>query len=349
MSHAIIEEFKIKQKGFESVRVKMEELLRDLLQTRDVKYHKLESRVKSFESFEEKINSNPDKYKSLNDVTDIIGFRVIAFLEDQIEPIAQLIDSEFIKDPINSIDKRRLEDDRFGYRSLHYVFSLDGNRSELPEYRKISGMKIEIQIRTILQHVWAEIEHDLGYKSEVAVPKKFRRGLNRVAALLETADLDLQSLNNSIVKYKQTVMSKTTLNFTIEEINTDSILSFIKNEQIVAKIDYQIAMETKGMMAPHTYSPTDLLVNLLNEIEIRDLSTLKEQLVLYQAALPEFGKLWASSTAIFPNGTSILYLVYIIIGKKDNIEYANKIIERNFKIRFGKELVEVFKKITTNL
>ena len=47
---------------------------------------------------------------------------------------------------------------------------------------------MEIQIRTVMQHAWAEIEHDLGYKSKEDIPDKYRRQFSILAGLIELAD-----------------------------------------------------------------------------------------------------------------------------------------------------------------
>ena len=98
-------------------------------------------------------------------MTDITGVRVITYFADQVDEIAKVMEGEFNIDIKNSIDKRDILDpDRFGYLSLHYVIvSLSSARCALAEYRSFSELKAEVQVRSILQHAWAEIEHDLGY------------------------------------------------------------------------------------------------------------------------------------------------------------------------------------------
>ena len=61
-------------------------------------------------------------------------------------------------------------------------------RMVLRENKAFEGLKCEIQIRSVLQHAWAEIEHDLGYKSELTIPKEVRRSFSRLAGLLELGD-----------------------------------------------------------------------------------------------------------------------------------------------------------------
>ena len=54
----------------------------------------------------------------------------------------------------------------------------------------------EVQVRTILQHAWAEIEHDIQYKSTIAIPNTIRRRFMALAGLLEIADREFQAIQN---------------------------------------------------------------------------------------------------------------------------------------------------------
>ena len=128
------------------------QLLKSLLSDYNLKPHQIIYRLKDRDSLEKKIIRKNYKYDKLDEITDLIGFRVITYFEDDIDKVAGLIKAEFDIDENNSIDKRQLDADRFGYRSLHYVFSLKSDRSQLTEYKKFKGIKAEIQIRSILQH-----------------------------------------------------------------------------------------------------------------------------------------------------------------------------------------------------
>src|SRR5260370_40978963 len=86
---------------------------------------------------------------------------------------------------------------RLGYLSVHYLIRLQENRTKLPEYKKFAALIAEVQVRTVMQHVWAEIEHDVQYKSSVAIPQTIRRRLMTVAGLLEIADREFQSIQDA--------------------------------------------------------------------------------------------------------------------------------------------------------
>lgn len=184
-------------------------------------------------------NEDGYKYNNLTDITDICGIRICTFYSDDVDYISKIIEDEFIIDENNTIDKRKsLEPDRFGYLSLHYIVSLSNNRLNLPENRFFNDLKIEIQIRSILQHTWAEIEHDLGYKSSDGIPKTIKRDFSRLAGLLELADKEFVSIRNNLNEYKDNV------NKSIESIDLQteilidrvSLKEFIKSEQFNQQI-----------------------------------------------------------------------------------------------------------------
>jgi len=189
VSSPILDDFDRRAKTFQGLCDYLQSVLPALLKSHKIRFHKLEGRVKKRKSLEEKL-TRPDKnYTTLDNVTDICGLRIITHYKSEVDQIATIIEREFAIDRDNSVDKRIYTDpDRFGYVSLHYVISLPEARLTLTECKAWKGYKAEIQIRTILEHAWAEIEHDLGFKSSVAVPREVKRRFARLAALLELAD-----------------------------------------------------------------------------------------------------------------------------------------------------------------
>ncbi|HDY7438616.1 TPA: hypothetical protein RQJ43_004470 [Vibrio vulnificus] len=219
----------------------MESLITILLTTSDIIPHSVSSRVKDRVSLGKKIEKK-DKYSSISEVTDIVGIRIITHYSDEVDQIAKLIEKEFFVDRDNSVDKRTsLDPDRFGYLSLHYVASLSENRSRLIEYSKFEGIKLEIQVRSILQHTWAEIEHDIGYKSKVEVPRIVRRKFSQLAGLLELADEQFIHIRDELEEYEKDVKDsivKTPQNVTFDKV---SIYNYLKSSELVEKIDSEVA------------------------------------------------------------------------------------------------------------
>jgi putative GTP pyrophosphokinase len=225
----------------------LESLLKHLLTAKEIQFHRVSHRIKSKDSAERKIarprnGANNAGPRTLESLTDLLGVRVVTYFRDEIESVAEVIKYEFVIDWENSVDKRTtLDADRFGYLSLHYVAELKPDRTALSEYQNYGGMKFEIQIRTILQHAWAEMEHDLGYKSEAAVPRDFRRRFSRLAGVLELVDDEFEGIRQAIDKHQ--VEAQETIeqgSFGIE-IDQDSLSAFVQSSQRIVQLDKLIA------------------------------------------------------------------------------------------------------------
>ena len=183
-------------------------ILEDKLREAGIRPMQIAHRVKTRESVAGQMERKPDKYTSLRKMTDLLGIRIICYFNDQVDQIAELIRQSLVIDLKNSVDKRELlEPTAFGYLSLHFICSLPED-SGYPN--ELCDLKFEIQIRTVLQHTWAEIEHDLGYKTEFGIPRKVRREFSRVAGLLEIADESFLRIRSFIRDYEIDVRNKIT-------------------------------------------------------------------------------------------------------------------------------------------
>jgi ppGpp synthetase/RelA/SpoT-type nucleotidyltranferase len=178
-------------------------------------------RVKSFESFYEKLSRK--KYTNpYIDVEDICGLRIVCFYPRELERVREIIQEAFIlKD---YIDKTDLQDaDRFGYRSNHHIVSLP-NQSK---YSNLTDYKIEIQSRTILMHAWAHIQGNLEYKKTEHIPKDFRRKLYRLSAVLELVDEDFQSLKLEKNALRELLLTEQYTFSESTELNIDTFISYL--------------------------------------------------------------------------------------------------------------------------
>lgn len=175
------------------------ELLEKTLDNGGIKVMQIAHRIKTMDSVIGKMKIKEDKYPSVNSLHDLIGFRIICYFSEQVDQIAALVKEVLDVDENLSTDKRKLmEPTAFGYLSLHFICSLPKSDS-YPD--KLTKYTFEIQFRTVLQHAWAEIEHDLGYKSEYSIPLSMRREFSRVAGLLEIADETFEKLKHQLNDY----------------------------------------------------------------------------------------------------------------------------------------------------
>ncbi|GAB2776691.1 hypothetical protein GCM10027020_32500 [Nocardioides salsibiostraticola] len=154
----------------------------------------VESRTKSVTSFVGKALTldpiDPTEFKYADpqaEITDTVGVRIIVPLSPDVGPVRDLLRRSYSiaeEDDRGSSDELEVP----GYRSLHMLLRLGDEAQHDPDFRDMAGMVAEVQIRTILQHAWASIQHDLQYKSKGPTTPNLRRRLTALAGVLDLAD-----------------------------------------------------------------------------------------------------------------------------------------------------------------
>ena len=189
--------------NYSDLRAEVEVILREALNENEIIFHSIESRVKTAESFREKASRS--KYSDpINEITDLTGIRIITLFEKEIHQISDIIKNLFKIDYARSEDKADLLDaDKMGYKSIHYIAELSQEKISETELESFAGLKFEIQIRSILQHAWAEIEHDRNYKFKGKLPKNLQRRFYALAGMLEIADREFNTLAEEVEKFRQ--------------------------------------------------------------------------------------------------------------------------------------------------
>jgi ppGpp synthetase/RelA/SpoT-type nucleotidyltranferase len=160
----------------------------------------VQARPKGVVSFSNKIITK-DKYQNpLVDMTDLCGARVIVHFQSQVEKICDFIKANFEIDEANSLDARsRLQVNEFGYRSVHYIVTPKKDSIlDIPVDEKFRTLKAEIQVRTLAEHVWADISHDRIYKTDLNIPDEWKREAARLSAMLENADKEFAGMASEI-------------------------------------------------------------------------------------------------------------------------------------------------------
>ena len=190
-------------KQFRELRPTLEQLAKDAYDLLSTKLREqgiyvtaIEYRVKTEKSLAGKLELKGAKYKTIEDITDLVGLRIITFYTDEVDKVAAIAKRIFDIDWKESVDKRKHQLNVFGYNSLHYICRL-----------KTGGPRFELQMRTGLQHVWSTIEHDLGYKGDVKIPNEYRRQFSRLAGMLELIDDEFSRLRIVLTDYRRQMQS----------------------------------------------------------------------------------------------------------------------------------------------
>ncbi len=196
----------------------------------------IETRAKTVSSFADKLLRKKDLYfKKGEPYTDLCGGRVITYTQDKIKQICEFIEKNFeVEWDYCIAPDERLEPDKFGYRSIHYIVKFEkkamtfSNNETIDIPEELHGLRAEIQIRSILEHAWAVFSHEMSYKNDFNIPQKWERELASVAALLESADTMFSKIQQGLSTYANSYGAY---------LNEDQIKERIKMYKIILEYD----------------------------------------------------------------------------------------------------------------
>lgn len=164
-----------------------------LLDDAGINYLSVTARTKSVASFAAKADRHVDGRRLYTDplveITDQVGLRVITYLRDDVGAVANVLDEEMQLLDDRDLGMETAAEGRFGYASRHLLVAAKGEQQAA-----------SVQVRTILQHAWAEFEHDVRYKG--SIPEEDAPDLNRrftlAAGLLELADREFSAIRERL-------------------------------------------------------------------------------------------------------------------------------------------------------
>jgi ppGpp synthetase/RelA/SpoT-type nucleotidyltranferase len=243
--------------------------------------HSLKIRTKDPEHLVEKIirkrlenpskNINIENYKT--EITDLIGVRALHLFKDDWMPIHDFIMStwETYETPIayyrrgdsadflkQFIDKNcNPQEHKFGYRSVHYLL-----KSQPAKVLHIA----EVQVRTIFEEGWSEINHSLRYPYHMDDPilKQYLLMFNRLAGFSDEMGSFIKFLSSELERKEKMISD---LSKQIDELNiAEKQKSAIKKNIIAISLASPIwSFATSGAttaltsesykLTPNLYSP----------------------------------------------------------------------------------------------
>jgi predicted RNase H-like nuclease/ppGpp synthetase/RelA/SpoT-type nucleotidyltranferase len=179
-------------------------LVTTLLDDAGINYLSVSGRTKSVASFAAKADRNVDGRPiyadPLTQITDQIGVRVITYLHSDVTAVADLLDDQLAVLDDRDMGQETASEGRFGYASRHLLVELDPERPAPAAYDALHGRRAQVQVRTVLQHAWAEFEHAIRYKGTIPeehVPDLDRR-FTLAAGLLELADREFTLIRDRL-------------------------------------------------------------------------------------------------------------------------------------------------------
>ncbi len=243
-------------------------------------------RTKSFEEsvskFKRKylsqISPNNNRYQISNYITDLVGIRAVCFYSEDVNEIRRNLKKYFreieITDKSNQLEKT---DDKFGYKSVHLQLALKSRLKGITGYDKFKKVKIELQIRTVIQDAWSILDHKIKYKK--SIPQNLKRRINRLSALFEIADDEFLNIQKEISQEEIKISKRLKKGGKIEKSKTLDVFRFLfialkyfpKYNFIEFKVDgfvQEILIQKDGFTEGELNEALQNNLSLVNAIEI---------------------------------------------------------------------------------
>ena len=293
-----------------------DEALRNALDAQHVKVTAMEHRIKTESSLAGKLELKGAKYHTLDDVTDIVGMRVVTFYSADVDKVAAIVNEVFQVDWNNSVDKRKLHRlDSFGYNSLHYICKLPKTVIDDPDMPLLNELRFEIQMRTALQHVWSTLDHDTAYKGNVKIPNEYRRQFNRLAGMLELIDEEFSRLRNTLTDYSRQMLALEASG-RLDEVylNVDTFRRYLE-AQPFARLNQRIAAINQAELYPAPMMPYFRVLQKLGFETLGDVNRLIDEHSndAYRLAVLQLG---TTDLDILSENIGIQNLCYVYVLKR---------------------------------
>ena len=192
--------------------------------------HSVRVRVKEYVSAFRKLRDRSDRNdalsygfgkRGLEHLGDIIGARVVVYFPHQLAWIdAAIRESTFLElipgqrpksyNDASTLERLGLNPERFdardrktsGYSSLHYSLRLQ-HEGDVPLSKSLA---FEVQVRTIAEELWGEIEHHIGYKPERRTAFSVQRQFRVISEHLRAVDMHLDFIYDEMQHFQSNMI-----------------------------------------------------------------------------------------------------------------------------------------------
>ena len=221
------------------------------------KVHSVKTRIKDMRHLIEKvIRKTPDRRKKYgedfkftaenykNEITDLLGIRVIHIFKEDWEEIHNFITSmwdvmEIVANVREGDNTKKFDEQGIavrsrpsGYRSVHYL---------IESYPTNKKLITEVQVRTIFEEGYGEIDHQLRYSHE-DIPELLGQNLMLLNRIAGSSD-EMSSLINMLSKSIQDLENNFKYKIKEKDKKIESIKERISNKDYIDDNDKKILLE----------------------------------------------------------------------------------------------------------
>lgn len=294
---------------FDAAAREAQDYIAGLLAPHVIPIHAVIGRSKTVTSLRGKIRRK-NYLNPATEVTDLVGVRVITYFAKHVDIVEAELRASLDISVRKSRDARRdLGEAQFGYRSIHLIARLRPSPAKLEHNRSIGRRWFEVQIRSILDHAWAEIEHEVVYKSGVVFPVDMRRRFKAIAGSLEVLEHVFEELSVQLGKlvtaYREEYRGGAGMD---RPFDAARLFAFLEERQ-------PEGLSWRSADAAGQPFPSGTAVAAVEALEVTDLSTPRKLArVLTTKRFRESLRRFSAMESVAPENVSHLALVVLAIA-----------------------------------
>jgi hypothetical protein len=184
-------------------------------------------------------------------------------------------------------------------------------------------MQFEIQVRSILQHAWAEIEHDLGYKSAVGLPGDVKRRFARVSSLLELADSEFSAIRQHLNNYEEALPGLIESGSEQRSLDFPTLKLLVSSDPDISLLDAAVVEGASGALDPLDLEGLSNEVDRLKFLGVDTVGKLQRLSKEHREDVRNFAAYWAYGDLDNVGvGIGFFYLCYVLIWVSKNRDLA---------------------------
>jgi len=219
----------------------------------------IQTRVKTWESIKSKLYKENHNFQNVSEMQDICGLRIVLLFKKECTTVINSL-KNFLGVIRDYETSSRLKDNAFGYQATHIIAKIPTDWDLLfDDMKGYEDLLVELQIRTLAQHLWAEASNQLQYKNEQSVPPNVKRSLSRAAAILELIDIEFERTTKQKENYIEGINLETNQPLDADVLEKLLDLKLPKKNKINSE-DYSDLVKDLGLINIYT---TQNLVKLI--------------------------------------------------------------------------------------